>query len=374
MTAALAAHVVVVRPGFRLDATLDAAPGEIVAIMGPSGAGKSTLLATIAGLERLSDGSVSIGDDMVASKGRHTRPEKRGVALLGQDPRLFPHLSARENIAFGPRARGTDRTTARADADEWLWRVGLDGSGDRRPGQLSGGQQQRVAIARALAAAPRLLLLDEPLTSLDTETAGEIRGVLQTQLAAAGTTTVFATHDAVDAVAVASRLAILEAGSLTQTGPVRDVLGAPASRFAASVAGVNRVVGEAHRGMWRAIGVRPGVVLAGTDAAGERASAESADGGPLAAVFRADAVRLSSAAESSWTGALRLAESEAPTPGAWIARVERLEQTLGGVRVHTAEPPIAVDLPTEAVALLHLSPGTPVRLRVEAADVRLQPM
>lgn len=91
-------------------------------------------------------------------------------------------------------------------------------------------------------------------------------------------------------------------------------------------------------------------------------------------MFRADAVRLSSAAESSWTGELRLAESEAPTSGAWIARVERLEQTLGGVRVHTAEPPIAVDLPTEAVALLHLRPGTPVRLRVEAADVRLQPM
>ena len=382
MSATLEAHVVVRRrAGFELDVRVDAVPGEIVAIMGPSGAGKSTLLAALAGLERVSDGAVRIGGELVAAARTHTRPERRGVALLGQNPRLFPHLSARENIAFGPRARGTARADARADADEWLWRVGLDGSGDRRPAQLSGGQQQRVAIARALAVQPRLLLLDEPLTSLDPETAGEIRGILHTQLASAGTTTLFVTHDAVDAAAVASRLIILEAGAITQTDDVRTVLTRPATRFAAAVAGLNRVVGEAHAGTWRTRGVAPEVVLRAGRAASDdptenrsdrRASDPPiADGTPLAALFRPDAVRVARAAELTWTGALRVAETDPPSPGQWVARVERLEPTPAGVRVHTAEPPVAADVPTDAVAELRLSPGTPVRLAVAASDVRI---
>jgi molybdate transport system ATP-binding protein len=368
---ALAAHVVVARnAGFTLDVALEVAPGETVAIMGPSGAGKSTLLSALAGLERLTGGVVRIGDDVVADARTNVRPERRGVALLGQDPRLFPHMSARENIAFGPRAHGVAREAARAEADEWLWRVGLDGSGDRRPAQLSGGQQQRVAIARALAAKPRLLLLDEPLTSLDTETAGEIRGVLQTQLAAANTTTVFVTHDAVDAVAVASRLVIIEAGRARQSGPVREVLASPASRFVATVAGLNRVVGEARGGLWRAGGIAPDVVLAGTED-GQTGLGPIPDGTPIAAIFRANAVELE-LEPGSWTGALQLAAADRVTPGEWPARVSRLEQTIGGVRVHTAEPAVAVDLPTDAIAALRLSPGTPVRLRIAAADVQLQ--
>ena len=385
MSAALQAHVVVSRrEGFRLDVRLDAAPGEIVGIMGPSGAGKSTLLNALAGLERLTDGLVRIDDDTVAARGRHVRPEARGVALLGQNPRLFPHLSARENIAFGPRAQGVARDLARGAADEWMWRVGLDGSGDRRPAQLSGGQQQRVAIARALAAGPRLLLLDEPLTSLDAETASEIRGVLQTQLAATKTTTAFVTHDVVDAVAMASHLAIIEGGALMQVDSVRAVLAAPASRFAAAVAGLNRIEGVADRGGWRAIGVAPEVLLGGTDAAAPATATAPAlalalalatatalaDGTPTAAVFRPDAVRLSRPAEMSWTAAVRIAESAPSERGTWVARVTRLEQTLGGVRVHTADPVVAVDLPADEIAQLRLSPGTPVQLRVDPADVR----
>lgn len=367
MTAALDAHVVITRrAGFRLDVRVEAAPGEIVAIMGPSGAGKSTFLAALAGLERLSGGDVRIGDDVIAARRRHVRPERRGVALLGQDPRLFPHMSARENIAFGPRSQGVARDLARAEADEWLWHVGLDGSGDRRPSQLSGGQQQRVAIARALAAKPRLLLLDEPLTSLDPETAGDIRGVLQTQLAAANTTTLFVTHDAVDAVAVASRLAIIERGTLTQSGSVRDVLSAPATRFAAAVGGVNRVEGAARDGLWTAPHAVPEVQLVGTGTVGR-------DGAPLVAVFRPDAVRLDRPTELTWTGVLRVAEVEPSEPGTWMARVVRLEQTPAGVRVHTEQPAVAVDLPTDAVVGLRLAPGAPVRLRVAASDVRLQP-
>lgn len=368
MTAALAARVVVARrAGFRLDVQVDAAAGEIVAVMGPSGAGKSTLLAALAGLERLSDGTVQIGDDVVASKRRHVRPEKRGVVLLGQEPRLFPHLTATENVAFGPRARGVARDIARADADEWLWRVGLDGRGHARPSELSGGQQQRVALARALAAAPRLVLLDEPLTSLDPETAGEIRALLHEQLIASHATTVVVTHDAVDAVALAHRLVVLEAGRVTQSGAVRDVLRAPNTRFGAVAAGLNRVVGTARAGAWTA-GDEPVAVLE------SQHPTDVVDGTPLVALFRPDAVTLERPPELSWTGALRLAREEPTASGTWLARVVRMEQTPSGVRVHTAEPAVAVDLPADTVAEMHLAPGDPVRLRVSPAAVRLVPV
>lgn len=381
--ASLEAEIVVHRRGsFRLDISLRAAGGEIVAIMGPSGAGKSTLLAAIAGLVRLDEGSVRIGGEEVAAARPHrnVRPEHRGVALLGQEPRLFPHLSVRENVAFGPRSRRISRAAARASADEWLARVGLPGTGDRRPAELSGGQQQRVAIARALAASPRLLLLDEPLTSLDPETAGDIRAVLQAQLATARATALFVTHDAVDAAAIASRLIIVEGGRIAQQGPVREVFDAPATRFAATIAGVNRVVGVARGGVWWAPGAGAaeragaasdapeGVELAATDAASRDAAAH--DGQPLAAVFRPAAVRLS--LDEPAAGGEHLPGHAPSAPGTWVARIERLEQTPAGARVHTAEPRVAIDLPMSTVTDLRLSPGMPVRLHVDPADVRLQ--
>src|SRR5690606_8531106 len=165
----LQARVVVRRrEGFRLDAAVTAEPGETVAVMGPSGAGKSTLLAAIAGLVRIDDGFVRVdGDAMSSASPRRRVPSaQRSVVMLGQEPRLFPHLTARENVAFGPRAHGVTRDVARQDADEWMWRVGLPGLGGEHPARLSGGQQQRVALARALAVAPRVLLLDEPFTGL----------------------------------------------------------------------------------------------------------------------------------------------------------------------------------------------------------------
>jgi molybdate transport system ATP-binding protein len=251
---ALDARVVVARHGFVLDAEVAAEPGEVVAVMGPSGAGKSTLLGALAGLVPLREGHVRLGGrvlDAASARRAHVTPAKRGVVLLGQDPRLFPHLTAAENVAFGLLARRVGRAAARAEAEEWLARVGLAGTGDRRPAQLSGGQQQRVAIARALATAPSALLLDEPLTSLDTETAADIRQMIRDQLVATRTTAVVATHDAVDSVSLADRLVVVEAGRVTQAGPVRDVLAAPASRFVAAVSGLNRVVGSVDSGGWR---------------------------------------------------------------------------------------------------------------------------
>jgi len=236
--ATLDARVGVDRGRYTLEAEVHADAGEIVAVMGPSGAGKSTLFGALSGFVPLDTGFVKLdGVTMDAAAGPHVAPRDRGVVLLGQEPRLFPHLTARENIAFGPRSRGTARTAARADADVWLEQVGLAGLGARRPAELSGGQQQRVALARALATSPRVLLLDEPLTSLDPETAAGIRALLLEQLRVTGTTALVATHDAADAASLASRLIVLENGRVTQTGPVQAVWDAPATPFVTIVAG-----------------------------------------------------------------------------------------------------------------------------------------
>lgn len=249
MTVSLSARMRVIRSSvFDLDLTLDLAAGERVAVMGPSGAGKSTLLAALAGFVRLDAGRIDLDGDLIADapadasrRGLHVAPMDRGVVLLGQDARLFPHLSARENVAFGPRARGHSRSVAARTADEWLDRVGLAGFGDRMPAQLSGGQQQRVAVARALAVDPRLVLLDEPLTSLDLQTATEIRMLLADQLRS---TAVVITHDPVDALAIADRLVVLERGRVTQHGSVRDVLRHPATPFARALADHVRMAGR----------------------------------------------------------------------------------------------------------------------------------
>jgi molybdate transport system ATP-binding protein len=360
--AALDARVVVERPAFRLDAALHAEPGEAVAVMGPSGAGKSTLLGVLAGLIGLDEGHVRLGDrdlDRAPRPRVRTSPSDRGIVLLGQEPRLFPHLTAHANIAFGLRVHGSAKTAALAQADEWLWRVGLDGMGARRPAQLSGGQQQRVALARALATSPAALLLDEPLTSLDTETAADVRALLHDQLVATRTTAVVATHDAVDAVSLTTRLVVLEDGRVTQSGPVREVLASPATRFTAAVAGLNRVVGSTSDGRWS----QGPLVLAGD-------AASALPDGSAAAVFRPSSVEIAGVPDAdTWTGALRL--ESASRAGEWLARVTRLEQTPAGVRVRTAEPEVAVDVPADRVVELGLAPGVPVRLRLAASDVRL---
>ncbi len=341
----LRAHVVVERPRFRVDVEIDADAGETVAVMGPSGAGKSTLLEALAGLVPLDGGEITVAGRTVeraADPRVRTPPMQRGVVLLGQDPRLFPHLSARENVAFGPRATGMPAAQARAEADVWLERVGLGGTGSRMPRELSGGEQQRVAIARALSASPRVVLLDEPLVSLDPVTASAIRGMLREQLA--GTTTVAVTHDAGDAVALAERLFVIEAGTVVQSGGVREVLRAPASAFVASIADMNRMPGVAARGVWRGAA---GQVLTSTDAAS--AALAAGDGVELAAVFRPDDVRFVAGAGEN----------------AWSATVVGVEPTLSGARVRTTAG--AVDVRDVAASM---SVGETVWLQVDPSRVR----
>ena len=228
----LDAHVVVRHAG--LDAGLHIAAGELVAIMGPSGAGKTSLLEAIAGLVRLDAGHVDLDGVRVSGPRQHTPPSRRSIGLLGQDALLFPHMTAAANIAFGARAGGATREESTRRATEWLDRIGLAGYGSRRPDELSGGQRQRIALARALAASPRLLLLDEPFTSLDVEAAAQLREVVREQRGT--TTTILVSHGILDAQALAERLVIVQAGRIVQDAAVAEVLASPATPFAAAVA------------------------------------------------------------------------------------------------------------------------------------------
>ena len=168
----LHARVGVERAGFTLDLPLDVAPGEVVALLGPNGAGKTTTMRALAGLVPLSSGVVELDGVPLDDPARDVfvRAEDRPLGMVFQDYLLFPHLTALENVAFGPRARGTARSAAREQARSWLARVGLAELASAHPSELSGGQAQRVALARALVTEPRLLLLDEPLAALDAVT------------------------------------------------------------------------------------------------------------------------------------------------------------------------------------------------------------
>ena len=227
------------------DVSLTVGPMETVAVMGPNGAGKSTLLAVISGLLRPDTGMAQLDGrplfDLGAGRSAWTAPHHRGTALLAQEPLLFPHLTALENVAFGPRSRGLSRSRARDAGRHWLRAVDAAELENRRPAELSGGQAQRVAVARALAADPGLLLLDEPMAALDIHAAPLLRRLLKRVLE--GRRAIIITHDVLDALMLADRVVVLENGKISEAGATRDVLQRPKSRFAAGLAGLNLVAG-----------------------------------------------------------------------------------------------------------------------------------
>ncbi|MDQ1491622.1 MAG: molybdate transport system ATP-binding protein [Actinomycetota bacterium] len=321
-------------------------------LLGPNGAGKTTLLRILAGLLVPDEGRVVLDGRVLddTATGEHVPAEARPVGVVFQNYVLFPHLSALENVAFGLRARGVPKAEARARASEWLDRVGLSEFRTSKPKQLSGGQAQRVALARALATEPRLLLLDEPLAALDASTRLETRRELRRQLDGYDGVRVLVTHDPMEAIALAERLVVLEAGHISQSGTPQEISERPRSRYVADLVGVNLFQG-------RAAGDE---VLIG--AAG-RLVAPGAGRGEVFAVVHPHAVSL-------------YRQPPAGTPrNVWQGTAESLDLEGERVRVRVGGPlPIIAEVTPGAVADLRLGDGGPVWVSVKATEVVVYPV
>lgn len=341
-----------------VDVDLSLGHGQVLAVLGPNGAGKSTLLHLIAGLIRPDSGRIELGGAVLTdtAAGTFVPAHARRVAMLNQQALLFPHMTAEGNVAYAPRCAGQSRKAARSTARRWLDAVGATELAARRPAQLSGGQAQRVALARALAAEPHLLLLDEPMAALDVAAAPALRRLLREVLRDAGRTAIIVTHDLLDALAVADSVAVLDSGRVVESGPVRDVLAAPRSDFAARIAGVNLVAGTAAesgvlRTPWN-------TVLHGTGDVGVGAAA--------VALFRPDSV------------AVHRHPPHGSPRNVIEVTIAEVEVNGTGVRVRGAEQPdgatgLAADITVAAAAELDLAPGQTVSFVVKAREVALHP-
>ena len=243
----LHARLVERRDAFTLDVAFEAPPGSTTVLVGESGAGKTSVLRLLAGLDRLDAGHVTVGGDRYgdAATGLHIPSWRRDIGYVAQDYALFPHLSVGENVAFGLRASGVERRRIQPMVREALDVVGIPELAARMPGRLSGGQQQRVALARALVLSPRLLLLDEPLSSLDLQTRRVVRVELRALLHRLPCITVYVTHSPVEALVFGDQIVVLDGGRVAQAGSREQLLRYPRSPFVAELVGTNLFIGRA---------------------------------------------------------------------------------------------------------------------------------
>lgn len=224
------------------DVGFDVESREIVAIIGASGCGKTTFLHCVAGFVPLESGLMHLDGNVVAGAGRDIAPERRQIGMVFQGFALWPHLSVRDNVAYPWKVRGIAKQDRHRRADDLLARVGLKNFGERRPASLSGGQQQRVALARALAGEPRLLLLDEPFSSVDAVIKDELIDLVTSLVSDFGVAGVIATHDPQDALRLADRIVVLDQGRVAQAGKVADLARCPATEFVARFVGSGEVL------------------------------------------------------------------------------------------------------------------------------------
>ncbi|WP_246101332.1 ABC transporter ATP-binding protein [Streptomyces cyaneus] len=344
----LDARLVVERGSFRLDVALTAAPGDVVALLGPNGAGKTTALRALAGLVPLTDGHLRLDGTELD----RTPPESRPVGVVFQDYLLFPHLTALDNVAFGPRCHGATKAQARAQAAEWLERMDLAAHAGAKPRRLSGGQAQRVALARALATHPRLLLLDEPLAALDARTRLDVRAQLRHHLADFEAVAVLVTHDPLDAMVLADHLVVIEDGRIVQEGTPADIARHPRTDYIAHLVGLNLYRGQAE-----------GHTVRVDDTSSVTITTTEALTGPAFVAFPPSAVTL---------------HRDRPTGSSarnlWRCEVAGLETHGDQIRAAlTGELPLAADLTTVAAAELDLRPGAAVWATVKAAQTHAYP-
>lgn len=212
--------------------------GELFTLLGPSGCGKTTLLRLIAGFYAVDEGEIRFDDRVI----NDLPPHERGIGMVFQNYALWPHMTVRENLAYGLKLRKLPATEIAERVKTVLEKVKLTGFEDRYPGQMSGGQQQRVALARALVLNPRILLLDEPLSNLDAKIRIQVRAEIRKLQRELGITTVYVTHDQEEALALSDRIAVFNRGKLLQVGPPRALYERPENRFVADFIGINNLV------------------------------------------------------------------------------------------------------------------------------------
>ena len=235
--------------------------GEFVTLLGPSGCGKSTTLAAIAGLDRSDEGQIRVGDAVFfdSATGRFLPPERRNCGLVFQSYALWPHMTVYENLAFPLKLRKVPAAEQRARIEEVLHLVEMEAYATRHPHQLSGGQQQRVALARTLVYRPAILLLDEPLSNLDAKLRERARSWLSRVQSRVGITTVYVTHDQIEALTLSDRIAVMRSGRIVQMGTPKEVYETPADPFVADFIGTSsffRGVTESAGGEGDAVTVR----------------------------------------------------------------------------------------------------------------------
>ena len=319
---------------------LTLAPGELVALLGPSGCGKTTALRLVAGLEEANGGRVVIDGKDVTKLGAN----KRDVGMVFQAYSLFPHMTARQNVAFGLQLHHVREVEAKRRAGDMLDLVGLSAQADRYAHQLSGGQQQRVALARALAIRPKVLLLDEPLSALDARVRARMRDEIRKVQLEVGTTTLFVTHDQEEALAIADRVGVMRSGRLEQLGRPTDIYARPATPFVAEFVGLtNRLPGTVRDGTVEVRGQR--LPLVQPDAAA----------GPAIALVRPEAVGVAASAGAE-PGAL----VGTVIATAFLGATSRVTVDLGDITV-------LAQLPTSEASALPA--GTRVRLTLRADPV-----
>jgi iron(III) transport system ATP-binding protein len=318
-------------------------PGEIVALLGHSGSGKSTLLRLVAGLDLPASGRVLINGQEVTGPNRFVPPEERSVGMMFQDYALFPHLTILENLKFGLASRS--RSQADAEAREALTRIGLGARGGDYPHRLSGGEQQRVALARALLPRPKILVMDEPFSNLDRRTRDLIRSETNTILRASHTTAILVTHDPDDAMRMADRIMLMEAGRIVQSGTAEEIYRHPGSLLAAGFfSDFNEVVGVCHGGQVSTI-------------LGTFASNGMAEGAAVAVCIRPHDLRIDSAAGK-----------DAPS-GRILSRSFVGDSLLLWIAIDGLDRPLQARVPPDATADV----GQTVGIDVTAEDVLVFP-
>ena len=262
--------------------SLSVAAGEFVALLGPSGCGKTTLLRAVSGFVPVSAGKISVAGREIT----HSPPDKRGMAMVFQSYALWPHMTTAQNLGYGLKLRRVAKPDIAKRVAEILAMLKLEGFGERNVTQLSGGQRQRVALGRALAISPEILLLDEPLSNLDARIREEVRHEIKALQAKLGITTIHVTHDREEAMVMADRIAILDAGRIAQLGTPEEVYNRPNSPFVAAFMGAGNVLELEARPAPDGVEIQAGAHNDAVRVPGFRSP------GPLIAHFRSEAARL----------------------------------------------------------------------------------